>query len=239
MNEKELIKSLDKNLIKEYRDIEAMLSIHGLKLNVTSSTHKNEPYVFYFTISDDKNNVSILYDYEFSAIYDASHVDLWTEFPFVFHELFDAAGLMVFVTKVLATRSKKKHVNFTQLTLSGGISNQRCITVDITDENGNKIGDCSFTINSDERGVDMQLYIGSLEVKTCSLYLSGIHKDVNVEIFPQHEVWSSNDYLPRDFEFDIDIRAHKHFDGLGVEHVRKARKIIKNVSDIYKMIKEH
>ena len=66
MDEKELIKSLDKNLIKEYRDIEAMLSTHGLKLNVTSSTRENEPYVFYFTISNDKNNVSILYDYEFT-----------------------------------------------------------------------------------------------------------------------------------------------------------------------------
>ena len=239
MNEKELIKSLNKDLLKEYNDIKTMLSTYGLKLNVTSSIHKDEPHVFYFTISDDKNNVSILYDYEFSAIDDTSHFDLWTEFPFAFHELFDAAGLMVFVTKVLATRNKKKHVNFTQATLSGGISSQRCITTNITDEYNNKIGDCSFTIDSDTRGIDMQLYVGDLEVKTCSLYLSGIHKDVNVEIFPQHEVWSSNDYLPRDFEFDIDIRVQKHFDGLGVEHVRKARKIIKNVSDIYKMIKEH
>lgn len=239
MNEKELIKSLDKHLIKEYRDIEAMLSTHGLKLNVTSSTRKNEPYVFYFTISDDKNNVSILYDYDFRATDDGSHFDLWIEFPFAFHELFDAAELMVFVTKVLATRNKKKHVNFTQVTLSGGISSQRCITANITDEYNNKIGDCSFTVDSDTRGVDMQLYVGNLEVKTCSLYLSGIHKDVNVEIFPQHEVWSSNDYLPRDFEFDIDIRIKKHFDGIDAGHVRKAREIIKNVSDIYKMIKEH
>ena len=239
MNEKELIKSLDKNLIKEYRDIEAMLSAHGLKLNVTSSTRKNEPHVFYFTISDDKNNVSILYDYEFSAIYDTSHVDLCTEFPFAFHELFDAAEIMVFVTKVLATRSKKKHINFTQVTLSGGISNQRCITVDITDENGNKIGDCSFTINSNKRGVDMQLYIGSLEVKTSSLDMSGIHEDVTVEILPQREVRNYNDYLPNDFEFDIDIVVHKHFNGTGAEHVRKVRKIIRNVSDVYKMIKEY
>lgn len=239
MNEKELIKSLDKDLIKEYKDIKEMLSTYGLKLHVTPSKYEDEPHVFYFTISDDKNNVSILYDYEFSTIDDVSHFNLWTEFPFAFHELFDAAELMVFVTKVLATRNKKKHVNFKQVTLSGGISSQRCITANITDEYNNKIGDCSFTIDSDTRGVDVQLYVGDLEVKTCSLYLSGIHKDVNVEIFPQHEVWSSNDYLPRDFEFDIDIRAQKHFDGLGVEHVRKARKIIKNVSDIYKMIKEH
>ncbi len=239
MNEKELIESLDKNLIKEYRDIEAMLSTHGLKLNVTSSTRKNEPYVFYFTISDDKNNVSILYDYEFSAIDDASHVDLWTEFPFAFHELFDAAELMVFVTKVLAIRNKKKHINFTQATLSGGISSQRCITVDITDENGNEIGDCSFTINSDKRGVDMQLYIGSLEVKTSSLDMSGIHEDVTVEILPQREVRNYNDYLPNDFEFDIDIVVRKHFDGTVAEHVRKVRKIIRNVSDVYKMIKEY
>lgn len=239
MDEKELIKSLDKNLIKEYRDIEAMLSTHGLKLNVTSSTRENEPYVFYFTISDDKNNVSILYDYEFSAIDDASHVDLWTEFPFAFHELFDAAELMVFVTKVLAIRNKKKHVNFTQATLSGGIASQRCITANITDGYNNKIGDCSFTVDSDTRGVDMQLYVGDLEVKTCSLYLSGIHKDVNVEIFSQHEVWSSNDYLPREFEFDIDIRVKKHFDSFDTENVRKARKIIKNVIDVYKMIKEN
>lgn len=239
MDEKELIKSLDKNLIKEYRDIEAMLSTHGLKLNVTSSTRENEPYVFYFTISDDKNNVSILYDYEFSAIDDASHVDLWTEFPFAFHELFDAAELMVFVTKVLAIRNKKKHVNFAQATLSGGIASQHCITANITDGYNNKIGDCSFTVDSDTRGVDMQLYVGDLEVKTCSLYLSGIHKDVNVEIFPQHEVWSSNDYLPREFEFDIDIRVKKHFDSFDTENVRKARKIIKNVIDVYKMIKEN
>lgn len=239
MTEKELIKSLDKDLIKEYKDIKEMLCTYGLKLHVTSSKCEEEPHVFYFTISDDKNNVSVLYDYEFSAIDKTGHFDLRTEFPFVFHELFDAAGLMVFVTKVLATRNKKKHVNFTQVTLSGGISSQRCITANITDEYNNKIGDCSFTVDSDTRGVDLQLYVGDLEVKTCSLYLSGIHKDVNVEIFPQHEVWSSNDYLPRDFEFDIDIRAQKHFDGFDVEHVRKARKIIKNVSDIYKMIKEH
>lgn len=239
MNEKELIKSLNKDLLKEYNDIKTMLLTYGLKLNVTSSTHKEEPHVFYFTISDDKNNVSVLYDYEFSAIDKAGHFDLRTEFPFAFHELFDAAELMVFVTKVLATRNKKKHVNFTQATLSGGISNQRCITVDITDENGNMIGDCSFTINSNKRGVDMQLYIGSLEVKTCSLDMSGIHEDVTVEILPQREVRNYNDYLPNDFEFDIDIVVRKHFDGTGAEHVRKVRKIIRNVSDVYKMIKEY
>lgn len=239
MNEKELIKSLNKDLLKEYNDIKTMLSTYGLKLNVTSSTHKDEPHVFYFTIYDDKNNVSMLYDYDFRAIDDVSHFDLRTEFPFAFHELFDAAELMVFVTKVLAIRNKKKHVNFTQVTLSGGISNQRCITVDITDENGNMIGDCSFTINSNKRGVDMQLYIGSLEVKTCSLDMSGIHEDVTVEILPQREVRNYNDYLPNDFEFDIDIVVRKHFDGTGAEHVRKVRKIIRNVSDVYKMIKEY
>lgn len=239
MNEKKLIKLLNNDLLKEYKDIKEMLSTYGLKLHVTPSKYEDEPHVFYFTISDDKNNVLILYDYEFSAIDDVSHFDLWTEFPFAFHELFDAAELMVFVTKVLATRSKKKHINFTQVTLCGGISNQRCITADVTDENGNKIGDCSFTIDSDNRGIDVRLYIGDLEVTTCSLYLSGVHKDVNVEIFPLHEVWSSNDYLPRNFEFDIDIRFEKHFDSLGVEHVRKARKIIKNIANVYKMIKEN
>lgn len=238
MNEKELIKSLDKDLIKEYKDIKEMLSTYGLKLHVTPSKYEDEPHVFYFTISDDKNNVSILYDYEFSTIDDVSHFNLWTEFPFAFHELFDAAELMVFVTKALATRNKKKHVNFTQSMLSGGISNQRCITVDITDENGNKIGDCSFTINSDKRGVDMQLYIGSLEVKTCSLDMSGIHEDITVEILPQREVRNYNDYLPNEFEFefDIDIVVRKHFDSTGAEHVRKVRKIIRHVADVYKMI---
>ena len=239
MNEKELIKSLDKDLIKKYKDIKDMLSTYGLKLNVTSSTHKDELHVFYFTISDDKNNVSILYDYEFSAIDKAGHFDLRTEFPFAFHELFDAAELMVFVTKVLATKNKKKHVNFTQATLSGGISSQRCITANITDEYNNKIGDGEFVFDPDTRGVDVLLYAGNLEVKTCSLYLSGIHKDVNVEIFPQHEVCSFNDSLPNEFEFDIDIKVKKHFDNFGTEHVRKARKIIKNVIDVYKMIKEN
>lgn len=239
MNEKELIKSLDKDLIKEYKDIKEMLSTYGLKLHVTPSKYEDEPHVFYFAISDDKNNVSILYDYEFGAIDEARHFDLWTEFPFAFHELFDAAELMVFVTKVLATRSKKKHINFTQATLSGGISSRRCISTVITDENGNKIGDCSFTIDSSKRGVDIRLYIGDVEVKACSLYLSGVHKDVNVEILPLYEVWSSNDYLPRNFEFDINIRFEKHFDSLGVEHVRKARKIIKNIVNVYKMIKEN
>ena len=239
MNEKKLIKLLNKDLLKEYRDIKSMLSTYGLKLHVTPSKYEDEHHVFYFAISDDKNNVSILYDYEFSAIDDASHFDLWTEFPFAFHELFDAAELMVFVTKVLATSSKNKQINFTQVTLSGGISSQRCIAADIVDINGNKIGDCSFTINSDKRGVDVRLYVGDLEVTTCSLYLSGIHKDVNVEIFPLHEVQSFNDYLSREFEFDIDIRVEKHFNGLGAEHVRKSRKIIKNVANVYKMIKEN
>lgn len=239
MNEEKLIKLLNKELLKEYRDIKEMLSTYGLKLHVTPSKYEDEQHVFYFTISDDKNNVSILYDYEFSAIDEAGHFDLWTEFPFAFHELFDVAELMVFVTKVLATRRNKKHVNFTQVTLSGGISSQRCITADIADENGNKIGDCSFTIDSDTKGVEIQLYIGDLEVTTCSLYLSGIHKDVTLEVFPLHEVWSSNDYLPRDFEFDIDIRVKKHFDGFGAECVRKTRKIIRNVDNVYKMIKEN
>lgn len=239
MNEKKLIKLLNKDLLKEYKDIKEMLSTYGLKLHVTPSRYEDETHMFYFTISDDKNNVSILYDNEFSAIDDAGHFDLWTEFPFAFHELFDTAELMVFVTKVLTSRSKKTHMNFTQVTLSGGISSQRCISMDITDEGGNKIGDCSFTINSDKRGVEMQLYIGDLEVTTCSIYLSGIHKDVNVEIFPLHEVWSSNDYLPRDFEFDIDVRVQKQFNSFGAENIRKARKIIRNVSDIYNMIKEN
>lgn len=164
MNEKELIKSLDKDLIKEYKDIKEMLSTYGLKLHVTPSRCEDEPHVFYFTISDDKNNVSVLYDYEFSATDKDGHFDLCTEFLFAFHELFDAAELMVFVTKVLATRNKKKHVNFTQVTLSGGISTQCYITANITDEYNNKIGDCSFTVDSDTRGVDMQLYVGNLEV---------------------------------------------------------------------------
>lgn len=239
MNEEKLIKLLNKELLKEYQDIKEMLSTYGLKLHVTPSKYEDEPHVFYFTISDDKDNVSILYDYEFSVIDDAVHFDLWTEFPFAFHELFDAAELMVFVTKVLATRNKKKHINFTQATLSGGISSRRCISTDITSENGNKIGDCSFTIDSSKRGVDIRLYIGDLEVKTCSLHLSGIHKDVNVEIFPLYEVWSSNDYLPREFEFNIDVRVQKQFDSFGTECVRKARKIIRNVDDTYNMIKEN
>lgn len=236
MNENELIKLLDADLIKEYKDIKEMLSAYGLKLHVTPSKYEDEPHVFYFTISDDKNNVSILYDYEFSAIDDVSHFDLWTEFPFAFHELFDAAELMVFVTKVLATRSKKKHVNFTQVTLSGGISSQRCITADITNENGNKIGDCSFTVDSETRGGIMDLYVGGLELETSSLDLSGIHKDVTVEISPQHEVWSLNDYLPTKFEFDIDIVVRKHFDDLGRDNIRKARNIVKNYVDVYKMM---
>lgn len=239
MNEKGLIKSLDRDLIKEYRDIEAMLSTYGLKLNVTPSSYEDKPHVFYFTISDDKNNVSILYDYEFSTIDEPGQFDLWTEFPFAFHELFDAAELMVFVTKVLAIKRKNKHINFTQVTLSGEISSQRCITSAIIDENSNKIGDCTFTIDSGTKGVDMQLYIGGLEITTCSFYLSGIHKDVNVEISPQSEVWSSNDYLPREFEFDVDIVVRKHFDGLGAEYIREARKIVKNVANVYKMIKEN
>ena len=236
MNEKELIKSLDKDLIKKYKDIKDMLSTYGLKLNVTSSTHKDELHVFYFTISDDKNNVSILYDYEFSAIDKAGHFDLRTEFPFAFHELFDAAELMVFVTKVLATRNKKKHVNFTQATLSGGISSQRCITANITDEYNNKIGDCSFIMDSETKGGIMDLYVGGLELETCSLDLSGIHKDVTVEILPQREVRNYNDYLLNKFEFDIDIVVRKHFDDLGQDNIRKARNIIKNYAAVYEMM---
>ena len=201
MNEKELIKTLDKDLIKEYKDVKEMLSTYGLKLHVTPSKYEDEPHVFYFAISDDKNNMSILYDYEFSAIDDAGHFDLWTEFPFAFHELFDVAELMVFVTKVLATGSKKKHINFTQVILSSGISNQRCITADITDGNGNKIGDSSFTINSDKRGVEMQLYIGDLEVKTCSIYLSGIHKDVNISKWNSQRCQRGNIPITRGVEF--------------------------------------
>lgn len=95
---------------------------------------------------------------------------------------------------------------------------------------------CSFTMDSETKGVEMQLYIGGLEIVTCSLDLNGIHKDVNLEILPRGEqIIFSNYSLPK-FEFDIDIVVRKHFDDLSEDDIRKARNIIKNYVNVYKMI---
>lgn len=239
MNENELIKLLNEDSLQKLDVIKKMLSNYGLKLKIIQDNHENNLNVFRIVVTDDKNNVSICYDKEFGLFNSELQDDLSTEFAVAFCELFDAAELMRFVIKVLSSVNKVKHVQFTQVMLSSEISSQICVTLDIMDENHNKIGDSEFVVDPDIRGVDMLLYVGNLEVKTCSLYLSGIHEDVNVEIFPQHEVCSFDDYLPNEFEFDIEIRVKKHLDNFGTEHVRKARKIVKNVIDVYKMIKEN
>lgn len=239
MNENELTKLLNEDSLQKLDVIKKMLSNYGLKLKIIPDNHENNLNVFRLAVTDNKNNVSICYDKEFGLFNSELQDDLSTEFAVAFCELFDAAELMRFVIKVLSSVNKVKHVQFTKVMLSSEISSQICVTVDITDENHNKIGSGEFVVDPENRGVDMQLYISGLEVTTCSLYLNGIHKDVNVEIFPQGEIINFNDYLPNEFKFDIDIRVKKYFDSFDTENLRKARKIIKNVIDVYKMIKEN
>lgn len=236
MNENELTKLLNEDSLQKFKDIKTMLSGKELKLRVIPSNYEDEAHVFYFEIFSEKHKVSIFYDKEFSVVDNGLHDYLSTEFAVTFYELFNAIKLMAFVIKSVDSVSKKKWINFTNMTLSSEISNQIRITGDIDDEHYCKIGECSFTIDSETKGVYMDLYIGGLEVETYSLDLNGIHKDVNLEILPRGERVSFNNYSLSTFEFDVDIVVRKHFDGLGAEYIRKARKIIKNASEVYKMI---
>lgn len=236
MDETKLIELLDADLLQKFKDIKTMLSGKELKLRVIPSNYEYKAHVFYFEIFSEKHKVSIFYDKEFSVVDDELHDDLSTEFAVTFYELFNAIKLMAFVIKSVDSVSKKKWINFTNMTLSSDISNQIRITGDIDDEHYCKIGECSFTIDSETKGVYMDLYVGGLDVVTYSLDLNGIHKDVNLEILPRGERVSFNNYSLSTFEFDVDIVVRKHFDGLGAEYIRKARKIIKNASEVYKMI---
>lgn len=236
MDETELIELLDANLLQQFKDIKTMLSGSDLKLRVIPSNYADETHVFYFEIFSEKHDVSIFYDREFSVVDDGLHDGLSTEFAVTFYELFNGIKLMAFVIKSIDSVSKKKLIRFTNITLSSEISNQIRITADIDDEHYIKIGDCSFTMDSETKGVEMQLYIGGLEIVTCSLDLNGIHKDVNLEILPRSERVSFGNNLMSDFEFDIDIVVRKHFDDLSEDNIRKARNIIKNYVNVYKMI---
>lgn len=236
MNETELIELLDADLLQKFKDIKTMLSGRDLKLRVVPSNYEDETHVFHFEIFSENHDVSIFYDKEFSVVDDGLHDDLSTGFAVTFYELFNAIKLMSFVIKSFDGVSKKKWINFTNMTLSSEISNQIRITGDIEDEYYNKIGECSFTIDSETKGVDVNLYVGGLEVVTYSLDLNGIHKDVNLEILPRGEQVSFNNYSLSTFEFDIDIVVGKHFDDLREDNIRKARNIIKNYVNVYKMM---
>lgn len=238
MDEQELIKLLDKDSLRKFEGIKKMLSSCGLKLKIVPSDYEDEPNVFYFRITDDEDKVSIFYDKEFGVDDDELYDDLSTEFAVAFHDLFDATELMVFVTKALGVVSNEKCINFTNVAVPSEISNQICITASIDDEYYNKIGDCSFTVDSETQGVDMRLYIDNLEVITRALCLSDIQTDINVRITPTREITHSGDWIPSNFEFDVEIKVQKHFSGLGSEYVRKARRIIKNFANVYNMIKE-
>lgn len=85
----------------------------------------------------------------------------------------------------------------------------------------------------------MRLCIDDFEVITRALYLSDIQTDINVGITPTREITHSGDWIPSNFEFDVEIKVQKLFGGLGSEYVRKARKIIKNFANVYNMIKEY
>ena len=236
MNETELIELLDADLLQKFKDIKTMLSGRDLKLRVVPSNYEDETHVFYFEIFSENHDVSIFYDKEFSVVDDGLHDDLSTEFAVTFYELFNAIKLMSFVIKSFDCVSKKKWINFTNMTLSSEISNQIRITGDINDTHYCKIGECSFISDSETKGVCMDLYIGGLEVVTYSLDLNGIHKDVNLEILPRGERVSFNNYSLSTFEFDIDIVVRKHFNDLREDNIRKARNIVKNYVNVYKMI---
>lgn len=236
MNETGLIELLDADLLQKFKDIKTMLSGEELKLRVIPSNYEDEAHVFYFEIFSEKHEVSIFYDREFSVVDGERHDDLSTAFAVTFYELFNAIKLMAFVIKSIDCVSKKKWIRFTNIVLSSDISNQIRITGDIDDEHYCKIGECSFTIDSETKGVYMDLYVGGLEVETYSLDLNGIHKDVNLEILPRGEQTIFSNYSLPKFEFDIDIVVGKHFDDLSGDSIRKARNIIKNYVNVYKMI---
>lgn len=236
MDETGLIELLDVDLLQKFKDIKTMLSGKELKLRVIPSNYEDEAHVFYFEIFSEKHKVSIFYDREFSVVDDGLHDDLSTEFAVTFYELFNAIELMAFVIKSIDSISKKKWIRFTNMSLSSDISNQIRITGDIDDEHYCKIGECSFTIDSETKGVYVDLYVGGLEVVTHSLDLNGIHKDVNLEILPRGEQVSFSNFHLSKFEFDIDIVVRKYFDDLGEDNIRKARNIIKNYVNVYKMI---
>lgn len=236
MDEIELIELLDTDLLQKFKDIKTMLSGKELKLRVIPNNDGDKTHVFYFEIFSEKHEVSIFYDREFSVVDDGLHDDLSTEFAVTFYELFNAIELLVFVIKSIDSVSKKKWIRFTNIALSSEISNQIRITTDIDDEHYCKIGECSFTVDSETKDVYMNLYVGGLEVVTYSLDLNGIHKDVNLEILPRGEQISFSNFSLSKFEFDIDIVVRKHFDDLREDNIRKARNIIKNYVNVYKMI---
>lgn len=237
MDIEKLEELLDDESLRMLNGIKTMLSRYDLKLKIIPSNHEN---VFYFGIEGKgKSGTLVQYREEFVLDKYADFSDLTEDFAVAFYELFSTADLMNFVISTLDKVHRIEGIKFTNATLASYDLDGIQITTKVTDELLNYVGDCSFMVNMERRGVDVYLYLDNLEVKTCSLSLSGIHKDVNVEITPVREITNFNDYLPNDFEFDIDINVRKHFDGLTRDYVQKACKIIKNAINVYNMIKEN
>lgn len=68
INEKDLIKLLDEDSLRKFECIKKMLSGYGLKLKVMPSDYEDEPNVFYFRITDTKDEVSVFYDHPISNL---------------------------------------------------------------------------------------------------------------------------------------------------------------------------
>lgn len=237
MDIEKLKELLDGGSLKLLNGIKTMLSGYDLKLEIIPSDYEDEYNVFYFGVTGKrKDSTLVFYREEFVLDEDVDCNDLTEDFAVAFYELFDTADLMKFVINTLDGVRHTKGIRFTNVSLTSYDVSRIQITSRITDKYYGELGECSFTVNMERRGVDVEIYTDKFEIYTSSIKLNGIHKDVKVELHPIEKLDEYNGGLPLRFSFNVELEAKKSFDGLNREYVRRATKLLRNFGDVYNML---
>lgn len=237
MNEKELVKLLDIESLKMLNGIKAMLSKYDLQLEIIPSNYEDEYNVFYFGVTGKvKDSTLVFYSEEFVLDEDVDYNDLTEDFAVVFYELFSTVDLMRFVIGTLDKVRRTKGIKFINTALTSYDMSKIQITSRITDEYYGELGECSFTVNIERRGVDVEIYTDKFEIHTSSIKLTNIDKDMKVELNPIEQLDEYNGGLPLRFSFNVELEAKKSFDGLGKDYVRQATKLLRNFINVYNML---
>lgn len=228
---------LDSGSLKLLNGIKTMLSKYDLKLEIIPSDYEDEYNVFYFGVTGrGKDSTLVFYREEFVLDDDIDYNDLTEDFAVAFYELFSTADLMKFVINTLDKVRRTKGIEFTNVTLTSYDLSRIQITSRITDDYYNELGECSFTVNMERRGVDVEIHTDKFEIYTSLIKLSGIRKDVKVELNPIEKLDEYNGGLPLRFSFNVGLEAKKSFNGLGEDYVRRATKLLRNFGDVYNML---
>lgn len=237
MDIKKLEELLDEDSLKLLNGIKTMLSKYNLKLEIIPSDYEDEYNVFYFGVTGaEKESTLVFYREEFVLDGDFDYNDLTEDFAVAFYELFSTVDLMKFVINTLDGVRRTKGIRFTNVALTSYDVSRIQITSRLTDKYYGELGECSFTVNMERRGVDVEIYTDKFEIYTSSIKLNGIHKDVKVELNPIEKLDEYNGGLPLRFSFNVELEAKKNFNGLDEDYVRRAIKLLRNFGDVYNML---